>query len=113
MDVPQLGESSFLITIFLLSGCATCAQICSEMSECFSFLTQCAFEDKDMVKASLNVKLTKFIRVTSAQESGRLVIRSESVFHPQFQDLSFNYSEGFTLLCFPSVFISFVISNSL
>ena len=113
MDVPQLGESSFLITIFLLSGCATCTQICSEMSECFSFLTQCAFEDKDMVKASLNVKLTKFIRVTSAQESGGIVIPSESVFHPQFQDLSFNYLEGFTSFCFPSVCISFVISHSL
>ena len=113
MDVPQLGESSFLITIFLFSGCATCTQICSEMSECFSFLTHCAFEDKDMVKASLNVKLTKFIRVTSAQESGGIVIPSESVFHPQFQDLSFNYLEGFTSFCFPSVCISFVISHSL
>lgn len=69
MDVPQLGET-FLITILFLSGCVTCTLICSEMSECFSFLTQCAFENKDMVKASLKVNLTKFIRVTSAQESG-------------------------------------------
>ena len=70
MDVPQIGETSFLITIFLLSGCAACTLICSKMSKCFSFLTQCAFEDKDLVKTSLNVNLTKFIRVTSAQESG-------------------------------------------
>lgn len=34
------------------------------------FLTQCTFEDKGMVKTSLNVNLTKSIRVTSAQESG-------------------------------------------
>lgn len=88
--VPHLGENSFLITIFLLSGCATCT---------LWFVPKC----QNIFPSSHNVHL----KIRTEDVKGKFECEPNKLYRGDFSIRIWLTSHSFTVGLVPSVLIPF------